>query len=280
MSPRNFRFAVLASGSKGNCAMVAVGENRFLIDAGISVSQVRKRLRQIGECDTGFRGIFLTHMHGDHTAYADQLLKHLFAPIYSTAESYSPGVTPTAHMDWREIKSRYMVISPPQPTLDWRGNNSPLEVASYEVPHCPGALAFVFKWRRRSVVFAHDLGSVPKEFLKGARGAHVIAVESNYSPEMIRISNRVPAINDRIESDEGHLSNNQCAEFLARVKSKKLHTVVLLHISKASNLPVLAQATAAKALGINKPKHDSPILDSVPRLILASQDHPTEVIEV
>jgi len=47
---------VLASGSSGNCALLATGRTRILIDAGLSLKALARRLESIGE-----------HEHSDHT---------------------------------------------------------------------------------------------------------------------------------------------------------------------------------------------------------------------
>jgi len=41
--------SVLASGSRGNCALVATSSTRILVDAGLSGRETYKRLRALGE---------------------------------------------------------------------------------------------------------------------------------------------------------------------------------------------------------------------------------------
>ena len=74
---------------------------------------------------------------------------------------------------------------------------------------------------------------------------------------------------DRIKSGVGHLSNEDCGELLASVNHFGLKLVVLMHISETNNHPELAKITALQALG-----------ESLPKLILAQQNHPTELLSV
>ena len=41
--------SVLASGSRGNCALIATNSTRILVDAGLSGRETFKRLRALGE---------------------------------------------------------------------------------------------------------------------------------------------------------------------------------------------------------------------------------------
>src|SRR5713101_4733617 len=43
------KFCVLASGSSGNCALIATEKTRVLVDAGLSFKELTKRLASIGE---------------------------------------------------------------------------------------------------------------------------------------------------------------------------------------------------------------------------------------
>jgi len=56
---------------------------------------------------------------------------------------------------------------------------------------------------------------------------------------------------------------------LASVKHPGLKMVVLMHMSETNNHPEIAKITALQALG-----------ESSPQMILAQQDHPTELLSV
>src|SRR5215469_4380893 len=62
------RFCALASGSSGNAALVATERTRILVDAGLSVLQLRKRLAAIGEDLGRIDAVLITHEHSDHIA--------------------------------------------------------------------------------------------------------------------------------------------------------------------------------------------------------------------
>jgi len=75
-------YAALASGSKGNCHALSDGDRTLLVDAGISLLQIRQRLEALGWAADGVRALALTHEHSDHTRGLYQLALRTGVPIY------------------------------------------------------------------------------------------------------------------------------------------------------------------------------------------------------
>ena len=76
---------ILASGSKGNAAVIAGPNGSLLVDCGISRKQLRLRADEVG-CDLGrVSAILVTHEHGDHTSGLSVICKHFDGPIFATA---------------------------------------------------------------------------------------------------------------------------------------------------------------------------------------------------
>jgi glyoxylase-like metal-dependent hydrolase (beta-lactamase superfamily II) len=69
------RYASLASGSKGNCHAFSDGETTLLVDAGISLLQIRQRLDACGWDPGRVRAVAFTHEHSDHIAAVPVLLR-------------------------------------------------------------------------------------------------------------------------------------------------------------------------------------------------------------
>src|ERR1035437_9214677 len=85
------KFCVLASGSSGNAALLATENTRILVDAGLSMRELRKRLASIGESLEGIDAILITHEHSDHVAGLPVLArsKDVHATIYRSEEHTS-----------------------------------------------------------------------------------------------------------------------------------------------------------------------------------------------
>src|SRR5262245_9729962 len=78
------RFAVLGSGSKGNCVVVDGGGVKILIDCGYPPREIRKRMRGLGLELDDVDALCVTHGHGDHIRGARVLAKNLGIPTYAT----------------------------------------------------------------------------------------------------------------------------------------------------------------------------------------------------
>lgn len=63
---------VLATGSSGNCYLISDGSTTLLIEAGLKVSEVRKKS---GFKLSNINGALITHEHLDHCKYIEQYLK-------------------------------------------------------------------------------------------------------------------------------------------------------------------------------------------------------------
>src|SRR5215813_6662553 len=79
---------VLASGSRGNCALVCSSRTRVLVDAGISCRETFKRLKTVGEDPRHLSAIVITHEHADHVAGLAVLARKLNVPIFMTGATH------------------------------------------------------------------------------------------------------------------------------------------------------------------------------------------------
>jgi phosphoribosyl 1,2-cyclic phosphodiesterase len=122
------------------------------------------------------------------------------------------------------------------------------DVGCFEVPHdspggCYGyAIARTEEGTRRTVTVATDVGFTGDALRKRFTDADVIVSESNHAPDMLENSARPEWLKQRIRKI-GHLSNQQCAGFLAEVfhhSKRPPSAVVLAHISQTCNTNALA----------------------------------------
>jgi len=82
---------ILASGSSGNCYLINDGKTSLLLDAGISMKQIRTgcgfRLHEIAGC-------LVTHSHGDHSKSVKHLLEASVSVYMSALEINALGLGP------------------------------------------------------------------------------------------------------------------------------------------------------------------------------------------
>ena len=80
--------SMLASGSRGNCALVASSTTKILVDAGISCRETFKRMKSLGEDPHSLSAILITHEHCDHINGLATLAKKLRIPIFMTGATH------------------------------------------------------------------------------------------------------------------------------------------------------------------------------------------------
>ena len=90
------KFCVLASGSSGNSALVATEKARVLVDAGLSLRELTRRMAMVGERPDQLSAVVITHEHSDHVAGLATLARKHSVPVYLTGWR-------APQIDWGEL---------------------------------------------------------------------------------------------------------------------------------------------------------------------------------
>jgi phosphoribosyl 1,2-cyclic phosphodiesterase len=262
--------SVLASGSRGNCAIVASACTRILVDAGISCRETFKRIKAGGGDPQALTAILITHEHSDHVYGLATLAKKLHIPIFMT------GAT---HHAWARAMRDETGERPELSRLEvfYSGSRfqiGNIQVTPFTIPHdAADPVGFTFAAEGTKIGFATDLGYVPASVRHHLRGCDVLVIESNHDLEMLRIGPYPWSVKQRVMSRVGHLSNDGLAEFFAGDYDGGAAYVVLAHLSEQNNHPELARRAAEKALG---PRQT--LLHN--RVLLATQAEPLQPIRL
>jgi phosphoribosyl 1,2-cyclic phosphodiesterase len=243
---------VLASGSAGNCALVEAGGTCVLVDAGLSGSELERRIAAVGADVRNLSGILITHEHADHVRGAGILARRHGIPVYLTsgthqAERRHLGEIPTV----RHVK--------PGTAFTLAG----LEVRPFSTPHTSqrGArtqrpegvadpVAYVFFHEGVKAGYATDLGHPIALMDQHLAGCRLLVLEFNHDPEML-VNGPYPwPVKQWIKGQGGHLSNEQAAKLLEDIlrHDTRLEALVLAHLSETNNTPELALGAARGVL--------------------------------
>lgn len=235
---------ILGSGSGGNAALLCTDTFRLLIDCGLNPTELKKRMAP--ERPEKIDAVLLSHEHGDHAGGINGLLKHgrnygRLIPIYVSS------------LQVREVVAKTIKIDLPpfayfEPGLPFTMGN--IRVDPFNSLHdcAEGSVAFKFTLPDGTKIgYAVDLGFIPPAMPRKFYDCHTIVIESNYDPAMLDACEHPQFVKDRVSGRGGHLSNEQCAEFLAKTNGS-LRNVVLAHLSGKANRPELARSTAQSAL--------------------------------
>jgi len=253
------RYAALASGSKGNCHALSDGQRTLLVDAGITLKQIRARLTALDWDPGTVQGVAFTHEHSDHIAAAAVLLRNTDWAFLVTRETLAA----IESIHGIEIPASRLVLLRAGHAVDWNG----ARVLPFAIPHdASDPVAYRVEWGAAAMAVVTDLGQPTALVADHCAGLDLLALEANHDIDMLRNGDYPAPLKARILSRVGHLSNESMGELLARVLSPRLRHVVLAHLSEQNNDPELARFTAAEVL-----KHTTIALH------LASQQTPMQV---
>jgi phosphoribosyl 1,2-cyclic phosphodiesterase len=262
--------SVLASGSRGNSAIVESSSARILVDAGISCRETFKRLKSIGRDPRDISAILITHEHFDHVYGLGNLAKKLDVPVFMT------GAT---HQAWARALRDQSGERPQIHRLElFSAGRSfhigDITVMPFTIPHdAADPVGFTFHAESTKIAIVTDLGYLPASVRDQLRKCDVLIIESNHDLEKLRTGTYPWSVKQRVMSRVGHLSNDALAQFFVQYYDGGASYIVLAHISQENNHPEIALRVAENALG--------PQMTLIRnRVMLAAQDTPMEAIQL
>jgi phosphoribosyl 1,2-cyclic phosphodiesterase len=254
-----FVFCSLASGSNGNCYYIANGEEGILIDAGISMRSIRKRLGEIGVTINRIKAVFITHDHSDHIKGVAALTQLLEIPVYASHECIE---SVRNNPDCRDIRTGALTAIGEAAEKHVIG----LAVEGFHVSHdAPGSMGYHIRNSHNSITLATDLGYISEKVAFYLKKATVVVLESNYDEEMLHKSRYPRFLRERVSGARGHLGNRQAAEFLAEHFTPYMSHIFLCHLSKENNHPDLAMNTLREKFSNRGIDTGETILRTLPR---------------
>ncbi len=261
---------VLASGSGGNCSILALRRASILrvvlLDLGLPPRRTFKLLADRGIRPDQIDDAIVTHLDSDHfhTNWLTAMPAHVRIRMHERHEYLLRSVGANAaservqKFDVEPFEIDEGVCVRPHLMSHDEAGVSTLRI---DMPGLGGAGA---------LGFCTDLGQVTDDLVGHLRadrgtgeGVDVLAMESNYCPRMQMASSRPEFLKRRIMGGSGHLSNQEALEAV-RAISPREH-VVLLHLSRQCNDPALVADLHA---------------GSDYALTIASQFHPTRWIRI
>ncbi|PKO17157.1 hypothetical protein CVU37_10175 [candidate division BRC1 bacterium HGW-BRC1-1] len=279
-SPERFSVHFLSSGSRGNCTLVEAGDERFLIDFGLTpqlfiatlaahgvvLDYSRRRgevlmRRRANPCTPPLSAVVVTHTHSDHMN--DRTLRVLRENGVRVIVHEEHAAELATNRDFREMTDEGLAstyhTNDFSVTRDTRA--TPLAVSHDAV----ATHGFVFRHRAEGtpvgqrVKFSYlaDLGFFRPEMADHVRDSDIIALEFNHDLEMERNSPRPRTLVNRVLGNFGHLSNEQAAQALRHVlgQSRRMpRFLAALHLSSDCNRPELAEASAREVLNEASPE--------------------------
>ena len=224
----------LASGSEGNCTLIRTKETAVLVDIGISCRRTTAFLKEVGVSPEEISAIFVTHEHIDH-------VKGI--PLFS--KKYNIKVAAIKDI-WR-----FNLLSVPdhlRVDIRRRMRLNDMEIEAFETAHDTlYPVGFTFFDGKHKVGVATDTGYVTAAMAQSLENVNCLLIEANHDENMLMKGSYPYHLKQRILSKKGHLSNNDCGEFLA-MRASKGTKIILGHLSEENNTPEVALNTVRSKL--------------------------------
>ena len=233
-------FISLYSGSSGNSSVVRCGAQYLIVDMGKGVRTTTAALKSLGLAVSDCAGILVTHEHSDHIKGLRVFLKKYPLPLYASApvlEYLQENVELPASVSLHEADPEGFTVGD-------------MQVKPFATCHdSVGSLGYrILLPDGGELGFATDLGCYTAAVEEGLRGCGTVMLESNYDDGMILASDYPYYLKRRIQSNNGHLSNNDCSAVLPQLAASGTKQFVLGHLSQNNNMGLLAHQASEQAL--------------------------------
>jgi phosphoribosyl 1,2-cyclic phosphodiesterase len=233
----------LGSGSKGNSVLVDNGKNRVLIDAGLNIKTIYKKLLELSLTLNDIDGILLTHEHDDHIKSVETL--STIIPVYShpdtlevVSNKFSIPIKQQMAVEEKQFNIGTFDILP------FRTSHDAVHPYGYVINDCDSKLSYIT-----------DTGYISKGVMGLIKGSNIVMIESNHDKELLNSGSYPYFLKQRILSELGHLCNEECALTIFSLIESGTDKLMLAHLSEKNNLPELAYWTTTNYLerkGITK----------------------------
>ena len=225
------RVISLSSGSEGNMFYLESEKVKVLIDIGLSCNEAVRRLELIGVKPNEIDVILVTHEHNDHTKGVD-------------AFSYKFDIPVFAHRDvWENMNIKFKKT----PSKNRRFYETEgfrlrdVQVKAVPLPHDVPCFGYIFENNGSKISILTDIGHTNERILDSVRGSQLVYLEANYDRDMLAAGTKYPpALKRRISGGRGHISNDEAAMVIRSLVMTGTRQIVLAHLSKENNTPLLA----------------------------------------
>ncbi|MDT0089665.1 MBL fold metallo-hydrolase [Listeria marthii] len=234
------RFSILASGSSGNATLVETGDQKILIDCGLSGKKMEGLFAQVGRDMNDLDAILITHEHSDHIKGLGVLARKYKLPIYANAKT------------WKAMDNMIGEVSSDQKfqfDMETVKSFGSMQVESFGVSHdAIEPMFYIFHKGNKKFVMITDTGYVSDRMKGHISGADAYLFESNHDVEMLRMGRYPWNVKRRILGDEGHVSNEDAAIAMSEVITDQTKRIYLGHLSKDNNMKELARMSVTQTL--------------------------------
>lgn len=260
-------FFTIQSGSSGNTTYIGHNDYGILIDAGGSYRTIISALKGAGTDIKRIAAIFITHEHSDHIKALPRILNKNKIPVFANKNTLRSIMAACPFKDEKLFFEMETGKS---------AGGGDIVVTSFKTPHdSVESVGYTISAGGNYISVVTDIGCITETIVENIHKSKLVLIESNHDREMLVTGNYPHFLKRRILSDNGHLSNEDCAQMALKLVKSGVESIVLGHLSDQNNTPDKAFDTNANLLEQNDIKIGKDIkLTTAPRL------SPSEVFDV
>ena len=234
--------------------LIQAGSTRILLDAGVPVTKLQKRLSKFRVTLADVDGLFLTHEHGDHAHAVWSLSKKYRIPVIANA------ATLTVLEDQLSLPTLRVLDT--GESLAFKD----IRIESFPVSHdAVEPVGYSIYYKDRKASFVTDTGVAGEGILRKIEDSSLVILESNYDTDRLVAGPYPEFLKRRILSSYGHLSNEHAADLMIRHMggSSRPVCVWLAHLSETNNTPRMARRYMQSRL--SDAGHGNTVVEVIPR---------------
>ncbi len=223
-------FTSINSGSNGNCYYIGNETEAVLVDVGLTCKEVEKRMSRLGLSIEKVKAIFISHEHSDHIKGLAVFAKKYKLPVYiSRATLISSRLSLDENNTFGLSHTQTIRIGK-------------LNITAFSKFHdAADPYSFTVECNEVRVGVFTDIGAVCDRLVTQFKRCHAAFLEANYCANMLANGRYPYFLKQRITSGRGHLSNAQALELFLNHRPDYMTHLLLSHLSKDNNDPLLVE---------------------------------------
>ena len=233
---QTIHFQSLASGSSGNAYLLSFAGTTILIDCGVGVRQITAAVNDLPDDAAGIDALVISHEHSDHIRSLGAFVRKNVPVATMSGTANALGLASQHWMQLRAFEEQPIgsITIRPIPT-------------SHDAAE---PIGLIITAGGANIGILTDLGRVSTDMADYAADCSLLVLESNHDGEMLRNGPYPDHLKRRVAGPNGHLSNQQAADFISEIVSADSgpDEIWLGHLSATNNTPVLASAATTKIL--------------------------------
>lgn len=235
----------LYSGSSGNMYLIKSPTSAVLVDIGVSFKSLTTCLENLGLNLNDISALFITHEHSDHIKGLTTFINKTNIPVYTTngtcnyiLEKYQDKFKNTPNI----------ITVKPETSLVVRD----ITVTPFKTSHdAADPVGYTLQNGDSTLTIATDLGYVSDNVYEHLLNSNLSLIESNYDRNLLMYGDYTYPLKCRIQSDIGHLSNDDTSNLILDLARQGKRDFILGHISQNNNEPEQAMFSVNTTLTSN-----------------------------